>query len=162
MVQSLSTCVSPVASPRWSTAVSFSTTTGAGQGTEAAITDSQPQFSWARSPDTPHLWVLWASSPHRHHGVCNRERGSCRLPARAAPACPTVGALRPLVESLEGTLPRWKDTGRAHPEPETVDFGDRHHKKGAAGRNASCFDLSLSEELLQRVTELMQVTHTEV
>lgn len=68
------------------------------------------------------------------------------------------------MESLEGTPPRWKDTcqGRAHPEPETVDFGDRHHKKGAAGRNASCFDLSLSEELLQRVTELMQVTHTEV
>lgn len=68
------------------------------------------------------------------------------------------------MESLEGTPPRWKDTcqGRAHPELETVDFGDRHHKKGAAGRNTSCFDLSLSEELLQRVTELMQVTHTEV
>lgn len=70
----------------------------------------------------------------------------------------------PLAESLEGTLPRWKDTcqGRAHPEPETVDFGDRHHKKGAAGRNACGFDLSLSEEPLQRVTGLMQVTHTEV
>lgn len=92
------------------------------------------------------------------------ERGSCRLPARAAPACPTVWALGPLAKSLEGTLPRWKDTcqGRAHSESETVDFGERHHKKGAAGRYASCFNLSLSEELLQRVTGLTQVTHTEV
>lgn len=74
-----------------------------------------------------------------------------------------VGSEAPCGELGRDAPPRWKDTcqGRAHPEPETVDFGDRHHKKGAAGRNASCFDLSLSEELLQRVTELMQVTHTE-
>lgn len=113
MVESPSTYVSPVAAPRWSTAVTFSITTGAGQGAEAAIAESRPQFSWAPSPDTSHLWVLWASSHHRQHGVCDTERAPAGCQPGPHQHAPQYGLWGPLQRAWKGHSPGGKIPAKA-------------------------------------------------
>lgn len=149
----------PWGCPRWSTAVTFNIITGAGQGAEATVPESQPQLSWALSPDTPQLWVLWNKTAH----TAGTKWRSSGLPARATPACPTqMGTGAPCRELGRDTPQVERHLWRHTLNGEIEDVGGRRHRKEAAGSSASCFNPSLPEELLRRVTAWTRVTHAEV
>lgn len=91
-----------------STAATADIITGAGQGTEAIVTDSKPVLSWALSPDnSPFVGAVGSSRDRRHL----RHKVEILRPASQGHAhTPHEWALRLLAESLEGTLLRWEDT----------------------------------------------------
>lgn len=89
----------PWSCPRWSTAATFTIVTGARQGAEVTVTESQPRLSWAQT------------LPIRGCGRAAHTTGSMVSVAQSTDPldcqrAPHKWALGLLAEGLEGTLPR--------------------------------------------------------